>query len=334
MRHNDVIGASGLSAIAVYPDAVATLTDNLVAFSAAASEAIQGTTLTETYGAFWANPAGNTLVALGPGSFSGQDPRIVPGSACEWSSAFRFPGSPLLDAGDPAGPPDADGSPADIGALGGPEAPVLPDADADGFPTGVDCDDLDPAVTATYGFPDLDGDGYGVSGDALVDCGQAGIVFESGDCDDQAMERSPGLPELCNLVDDDCNGLIDEEDPNLEPSEIGTWYLDADGDGWGDEPVSACAQPVDTREQSGDCDDSDPSTYPGAPDEHDDGRDQDCDGDFGPPAPAPDPGDEPPETAEPEPEGCGCQTAGPPMPALACLALALLGRRRRLQRRA
>ncbi len=84
--------------------------------------------------------------------------------------------------------------------------------------------------------PDADGDGY-------TPC------FD--DCDDGDPAVYPGAAELCNGVDDDCDGVIPADE------------LDGDGDGYA---------PCD-----GDCDDGDPSVYPGAP-EPCDGVDHDCDG--------------------------------------------------------
>ena len=47
-------------------------------------------------------------------------------------------------------------------------------------------------------------------------------------------------PDLCNGVDDDCDGAVDED------AELFTWYVDDDGDGVGGEALEACAQPDGT----------------------------------------------------------------------------------------
>jgi hypothetical protein len=93
---------------------------------------------------------------------------------------------------------------------------------------------------------DNDGDGYGSPGDASCPGGPAE------DCDDDDDSVHPGAAEaLCDGIDQNCNGLADDD-------------LNADGD-----PVSLC---------DGDCDDDDPTIYPGAAETLCDGIDQNCNG--------------------------------------------------------
>lgn len=63
---------------------------------------------------------------------------------------------------------------------------------------------------------------------------------------------------------DDCDELL--------------WYLDADGDGYGDDAssVTACEPPAGFVAEGGDCDDGDPAIHPGAEDVPCDGIDTDC----------------------------------------------------------
>ncbi len=159
------------------------------------------------------------------------------------------------------------------------------DSDPDVFPgadercNGIDddCDgrvDEDP-VDGVEGWPDVDGDGFG-------DASGAGTVCELGpgtsqdrtDCDDGDPEVSPGAQEVCNGIDDDCNGVVDDD-----PVDGSRWYRDGDGDGSG-RPESeklACSQPDNHVAEGGDCDDEDPSVFPGAI-ERCDGVDSACDG--------------------------------------------------------
>ncbi len=82
------------------------------------------------------------------------------------------------------------------------------------------------AASLTAG--DLDGDGcdeiawIDVDSEQIVvgsvtDCGSAldrdgdGYSPDTGDCDDRDADRNPGQSEICNSIDDDCDGIVDEE---------------------------------------------------------------------------------------------------------------------------
>jgi hypothetical protein len=158
------------------------------------------------------------------------------------------------------------------------------DADAAVFPgatevcDGVDqdCDGgADEGLTSTW-YIDYDSDGYGSDAYTRGGCTQpAGYVAEDDDCDDTEGAVNPGATEVCNTWDDDCDGEIDED----SAADASTWYVDADGDGWGDttSPVVACDTPDGFVAPDGDCDDTDATAYPGAPERYD-GADDDCDG--------------------------------------------------------
>ena len=102
----------------------------------------------------------------------------------------------------------------------------------------------------------------------------------------------PGADEICNGRDDDCDGLVDAEDPDLITTT--SWWTDSDGDGFGDSaaPVSACGGGPGLADQDGDCDDAAGDAFPGAPEQWYDGVDSDCDG-----ADNPDPCEETPPDA-------------------------------------
>ena len=147
------------------------------------------------------------------------------------------------------------------------EEPDPYDLDADGIPLGQDCDDGDAAVggpTLYYG----DADGDGAAGDLLVvEACEApeGFGTEAPDCDDLVASTHLGAPEVCNEVDDDCDGLVDDDDADTDPASMSTFYGDLDQDGYGDDDLTteACVLPAHYAAQGGDCDDADTSVNPG-----------------------------------------------------------------------
>ncbi len=233
------------------------------------------------------------------------------------------------------------------------------DSDDDGDPDASDCAPLDPAVHAGAGevcngidddcdglkdeedgegceifFLDMDGDGYGneVFGKCLCAPTPEYAAQEGGDCYDGDPQINPGAAEICDNKDNDCNsekdegcdddgdqtcdaqmvvtgfpqvcplgpGDCDDDDPTVFPGNLetcdeldnncnnlvdewvlNTFYQDADNDGWGNAAMTAtgCTPPDGFVELSGDCDDDDNSTFPGAA-EVCDGADNNCNGIF------------------------------------------------------
>ena len=149
------------------------------------------------------------------------------------------------------------------------------DADGDGVPAPVDCDDRDSWQRAPSAwYLDADGDGYGRPGTRQLACAAlSGFVGNPDDCDDESATTHPAAPEICDGADNDCDGSHDELAVDAQ-----TWFLDADGDDHGDpeQTVQACELPAWAAEQGDDCDDLEPLAWSGA-EEICDGVDNDCD---------------------------------------------------------
>ena len=126
------------------------------------------------------------------------------------------------------------------------------DGDGDGIVGSDDCDDTDPAIGAKVdAHRDQDGDGYGRPMVAFQACTlPSGFVDNGDDCRDNNAAINPGAPEILDGMDNDCDGIINEE----------TIAYDDDGDG--------------LSEVMGDCDDTDPTITAASPVY----RDQDGDG--------------------------------------------------------
>ncbi|MEZ4318184.1 MAG: putative metal-binding motif-containing protein [Myxococcota bacterium] len=165
-------------------------------------------------------------------------------------------------------------------------------------------------------YEDADGDG--------VIAGPGG----GPDCDDGDPTSAPGMPEVCDGADNDCNGPADDGLP------VVTVYEDLDGDGFGDpaSPAMDCGPMSGFVLDGTDCDDSDPDVFPGAPEVAGDGTDQDCDGMDGPDDP---PIDTDTDTDDTDPEvvrrssGCTCSANSPVFTGLWAFLVPLIAARRR-----
>ena len=121
-------------------------------------------------------------------------------------------------------------------------------------------------------YPDVDEDGYGVEEGATLGCvaDVRGFAEITGDCDDLNAGASPGLNESCLTEwDDNCDGAINKNRPaddGLPLEGCTRFFLDQDGDGYGIAGDSEClcaGSGAHRALQTGDCDDTDPTIWPG-----------------------------------------------------------------------
>ena len=175
------------------------------------------------------------------------------------------------------------------------------DADQDGYVDGEDCDDGeasvhvgatevcdgldndcngavdDAPVNLRVYYADADGDGHADPDAPVYACtAPAGTLVVGDDCDDGRADVHPGAVEVCDAVDQDCDGAVDED-----AADVVWWYDDADGDGYGDGAtgVRACGPTAGQVADATDCDDTNALVHPTAPESDcTDPVDYNCDG--------------------------------------------------------
>ena len=215
---------------------------------------------------------------------------------CDDGDAAFYPGAPETDCTDPADyncdgsvgfrDEDGDGWAAceechDLDAAIHPGATEVCDSvdnDCDGLRDDAD-DSLDPSSRGTF-YTDGDGDGFGLEGSPVLACAApAGTTAEDDefDCDDVSADIHPDALEVCDSIDNDCDGDIDDDDASRVGGE--TWFIDYDGDTHGSTAytTTACVVPTGYVDSTDDCDDLSSAVHPGA-DEVCDGIDNNCDG--------------------------------------------------------
>ena len=99
-------------------------------------------------------------------------------------------------------------------------------------------------------------------------------VLAAEDCDDSNPAIYPEAEEICDGLDNDCDGEVD-----LDAVDAPAWYPDVDGDGFGDAalPTEQCQAPEGLIAEGSDCDDGEAEISPDAL-EYCDGVDNNCDG--------------------------------------------------------
>ena len=136
-----------------------------------------------------------------------------------------------------------------------------------------DCDGaIDEGVKLTF-YLDFDSDGYGDDSQSTLSCNAPeNYVDNNSDCNDGIPEIYPNAEEVCDEIDNDCDGVADE-------GLVLFYYQDEDGDGYGDPtaPVESCGITAGLVENNDDCDDENDLTYP-MQDETCDDIDNDCNG--------------------------------------------------------
>jgi len=151
------------------------------------------------------------------------------------------------------------------------------DQDNDGWTTcGGDCNDEDATIhpEATEYCNGVDDDCDGLTDEGFDEDGD-GWATCMGDCDDTDPNVHPEAEEICDCKDNDCDcpGDTNNDGVVCGPGDVGVDEdFDEDGDGW-----TTCGD----CEGTFDCDDTDDTIYPGAPELCDD-KDNDCDGETDP----------------------------------------------------
>jgi len=227
------------------------------------------------------------------GDGDGEDAVVCGGDDCDDTDPDVFSGA--IEICDAEGV-DEDCDPTTVGDLDADDDGAVDARCCNGATCGTDCDDrrddtlpgagercnerdddcdgeVDEGV-AIDGFTDADGDLYGDRESPIRGCpGWPGISSSGLDCDDDDPTVHGAQAEIRDSRDNDCDGATDEEVTSQ------TWYVDSDGDGFGDgsEPTMSSDEPIAGHSLLGsDCDDDDATRTPVSA-ERCNGRNDDCD---------------------------------------------------------
>lgn len=164
------------------------------------------------------------------------------------------------------------------------------DNDDSGSSGGGGDTDTDDDVMAFFADCDLDGIGGGVyvlaetiPTTAPSTCASGRYEDVGGDCNDSSASVYPGATESDNDVDDDCDGVVDENVGSGSSTVYFTYYRDSDGDRYGSASstytTTSSTMPSGYEDNDDDCDDTDDDVSPaGSEGSTANGIDEDCDG--------------------------------------------------------
>jgi len=155
----------------------------------------------------------------------------------------------------------------DMDGFGNPSATQQACSQPVGYVTNnTDCNDNSAVEKpGQIWYKDTDGDNYAQTGAATItQClrpvgykAASELASTTGDCNDNNAAINPAAPEVCDGIDNNCNGSTDE-------GVLTTYYQDSDTDGFGNPSVSqqACSQPVGYVTNNSDCNDNDSAINP------------------------------------------------------------------------
>lgn len=134
---------------------------------------------------------------------------------------------------------------------------------------GSDPGTVVPADKCFFTYDDADGDGFGSQQTKTEVCGidsiPNGKAVKYGDCNDFDALISPGGTEICDDVDNDCDGVVDDG-------------CDLDDDGHCTKLLPILGTPSTCPNGADDCDDGHANAFPGNIESPGDGVDNNCDG--------------------------------------------------------
>ena len=120
-------------------------------------------------------------------------------------------------------------------------------------------------------FRDADADTYGTSASVLACTLPNGFALRTGDCNDGVAAINPGATEVCDQIDNNCNGTTDE-------GLLVVRFRDADGDTYGTaQQGNVCPNDAGWATRQGDCNDTNRAINPGVAEVCGDNIDNNCD---------------------------------------------------------